>query len=455
VKRALLHSGHGWLAGVLPDEATRFRVADGAIATTLAHAGAQLVDRDPHVELGPLERMRGDADVCVVPLGGAKLDIEWKLQRAARRLGVSARARLGAERARRSLARRGYSHATMVIWDVGQPLRTPGAAIQTNGLVNRLPQLAAVAAARAPLGPTALQAVIADAEAASGVPLGAGPPTVREGLLVMPAETAFLRLAIGPARLQLERQFEILTRLQAAALPQSVLDRIPWPLGRGRRNLVDWSVERRLAGATPRPHLTPAVVEDCVAFLVDLHRSTRSDASPARDAIADHAEIVAAACRPAEAGLIARLADEAARRVDDLPRGFGHGDFFRGNLLVQDGRLVGVVDWDTATAHSLPFLDLFHLRVFSEQRPADHQWGAVVTEYLLPLAKQGGDDVMRDYARRIGVAPSPRELEALVVAYWLERLAYQLGTVADRLVRERWLRENVHRAVHVLSEATA
>jgi hypothetical protein len=455
VKRALLHSGHGWLAGVLPDGATRFRVADGAIATTLAHAGAQLVDRDPHVELGPAERMRGDADVCVVPLGGAKLDIEWKVQRAARRLGVSAGARVGAARARRLLARRGYGHSTLVIWDVGQPLRSPGADVPTNGLVGHLPQLAAVAAARAPLGPTALEAVIAEAQEAAGVELGAGPPTVREGLLVMPARTAFLRLAIGPARLQLDRQFDILTRLQAAALPPSVLDRIPWPLGRGRRNLVDWSVERRLPGATPHPQLTPAVVEDCVAFLVDLHSSTRSEASVSSPGIAGHAEIVADACRPAESELIARLADRAARRLEGLPRGFGHGDFFRGNLLVDHGRLVGVVDWDTATADSLPFLDLFHLRVFSEQRPADHQWGAVVTEYLLPLAKRGGDDVMRDYGRRIGVVPSPAELEALVVAYWLDRLAYQLGTVADRLVRERWLKQNVHRAVHVLSEATS
>ncbi len=455
MKRALLHSGHGWLAGILPDDATRFRVADGAIATTLAHAGAELVDRDPDVELGPPERMRGDADVCIVPLGGAKLDIEWKVQRAARRVGVSAGARLGAVRARRRLARRGYGHATLMIWDVGQPLRRPGTAVSANGLVGRLPQLAAVAAARAPLGPTALDAVIAEAQRESGVELGKGPPTVREGLLVMPAETAFLRLAIGPARLQLEGQFQILTRLQGAALPAFVLDRIPWPLGRGRRNLVDWSVERRLPGSTPRPQLEPDVIEDCVAFLVDLHSSTRTPAPASPNGIVSDAEIVAGACRPAEAQLIARLADRAERRLRDLPRGYGHGDFFRGNLLVADGRLVGVVDWDTATPDSLPYLDLFHLRVFSEQRPADHQWGAVVTEYLLPLAKRGGDRVMRDYGRRIGIDPSPAELEALVVAYWLDRLAYQLGTVADRLVRERWLKENVHRAVHVLSEATS
>jgi aminoglycoside phosphotransferase (APT) family kinase protein len=448
----LLHSGHGWLAGILPDGATRFRVADGAIATTLAHAGAELVDRDPDVELGRAERMRGDADVCIVPLGASMLDVDWRLRRAARRLTVSMGVRAQAARARHLLAERGYVHAATMVWDVGQPLRRAGAQVAANGLVGRLPQRGAVIAARAPLAPTALEAVIAEAQRESGIDLGAGPPVVREGLLVMPAETAFLRLAIGPARLQLDRQFEILTRLQGAPLPASVLDRIPWPHGRGRRKLVDWSVERRLPGRTPRPQLAPALVDDCVDFLVDLHSSTAAPAPAASSGIVSRAEVVAAACQAEEARVLARLAAEAEHRLAGFPRGFGHGDFYRGNLLVEEGRLVGVVDWDTATPESVPYLDLFHLRVFSEQRPADHRWGAVVTEYLLPLAQSGGDRVMREYGRRIGVEASAAELEALVVAYWVDRLAYQLGTVADRLVRERWLTENVHRAVRVLSE---
>jgi aminoglycoside phosphotransferase (APT) family kinase protein len=452
----LLHSGHGWLAGVLPDDATGFRVADGAIAATLAHAGAELVDRDPDVELGPAERIRGDAEVCIVPLGESRLDIDWRLRRAARRVAVSTGVRAQAGRAKRLLARRGYVHATVVLWDLGQPLRRSGAQVPADGLVDHLPQRAAVIAGRRPLGANALEAVVAEATRESGIHLGYRPATVREGLLVMPAETAFLRLAIGPASLQLDRQFEILTRLQSAAVPSSVLDRIPWPHGRGRRNLVDWSVERRLPGRTPRPQLGPALVADCVSFLVDLHSSTAAAAPAAPNGVVSNAEVVAAACPQEEAELLARLAERAEGRLADFPRGFGHGDFYRGNLLVEDGRLVGVVDWDTATPDSLPYLDLFHLRVFSEHRPADHRWGAVVTEYLLPLAQSGGDDVIRDYGRRIGVEPSPAELEALVIAYWLDRLAYQLATVADRLVRERWLKENVHRAVRVLWEgATA
>jgi aminoglycoside phosphotransferase (APT) family kinase protein len=377
------------------------------------------------------------------------------MHRAARRVALSVGVRAKAARDARRLERRGYRHAHTLVWDLGQPLRPAGTQLAADRVADRLPQQAAVVASRGGSGTTALAAVVAEAEAASGIPLDGRPPTVREGLLVMPAETAFLRVAIGPARHQLDRQFGILTRLQAAPLPASVLTRVPWPLGRGRRGLVDWSLERRLPGRTPHPQLAPAVVGECVDFLVDLHRSTSAAAGNGHGTIRANAEVVAAACGGEESRLLARLADRAECRLDGYPRGFGHGDFYRGNLLVAGGRLVGVIDWDTATPDSLPFLDLFHLRVFSEHRPADHRWGSVVTEHLLARAQSGGDEVMREYGRRIGVEASPAELEALVIAYWLDRLAYQLATVADRLVRERWLAENVHRAVRVLSEGVS
>lgn len=453
--KPLLHTGHGWLAGVVPDAARRFRAADGAIAATLTHAGGELVDRDPDVELAPADRIRGDSEVCVVPLGAYKLDVDSRVRRAARRVAVSVGVRALAARDARRLERRGYRHARTVVWDLGQPLRRAGAQVVADGVGERLPQQAAVIGTRNGTGPSALEAVIAEAEKASGLRLDGELPTVREGLLVMPAERAFLRLAIGPARHQLDSQFDILTRLQAAPLPSSVLSRVPWPLGHGRRNLVDWSLERRLPGRTPRMQPGPALVADCVDFLVDLHVSTAGLATNGSGAIRANAEVVTAACGGEEARLLERLAERAERRLEGFPRGFVHGDFFRGNLLVEGDRLVGVIDWDTATADGLPFLDLFHLRLFSEHRPADHRWGGVVTEHLMVRAQSGGDAVMREYGQRIGVRAAPGELEALVIAYWLDRLAYQLTTMADRLVRERWLAENVHRAVRVLSEVVS
>jgi hypothetical protein len=63
----------------------------------------------------------------------------------------------------------------------------------------------------------------------------------------------------------------------------------------------------------------------------------------------------------------------------------------------------------------------------------------------------GGDDVLRSLARRIDVDVSPSKLEALVIAYWLARLGYQLSRYADRTERPVWMRQNVDSVLQALS----
>jgi aminoglycoside phosphotransferase (APT) family kinase protein len=150
-----------------------------------------------------------------------------------------------------------------------------------------------------------------------------------------------------------------------------------------------------------------------------------------------------------------RVAERLAAEVVDLPRGFAHGDFFRGNVLVDGGRLAGVVDWDAAGPGRLPFLDLLHLRHMSKHLPADRDWGLTVVRGLLPWARAGGDELTRGFCRRLGVEPSPALLEALAVAYWLERLGYQLSTYADRTERRVWLERNVDEVLRAIAERAA
>ena len=73
--------------------------------------------------------------------------------------------------------------------------------------------------------------------------------------------------------------------------------------------------------------------------------------------------------------------------------------------------------------------------------PSALAWGKAVAEQLLPWAQTGGDVVSRDYCRRIGFEPTARQLRALAIAYWIHRLAYQLGHYADR--GSRWIEANV------------
>ena len=57
---------HGWLAAVLPADATRFRALDEGLAAVLADAGAELVESGADVDIAPASELRGEADLAVV-----------------------------------------------------------------------------------------------------------------------------------------------------------------------------------------------------------------------------------------------------------------------------------------------------------------------------------------------------------------------------------------------------
>jgi hypothetical protein len=90
----------------------------------------------------------------------------------------------------------------------------------------------------------------------------------------------------------------------------------------------------------------------------------------------------------------------------------------------------------------LPLLDLFHLLVTNERRPGWHL-GRTIDRYLLPMARAGGTTLVRAFCRRIQLEVGADRLEDLAIAYWLDRVAQELGTYADRAERPAWLRENV------------
>jgi hypothetical protein len=72
----------------------------------------------------------------------------------------------------------------------------------------------------------------------------------------------------------------------------------------------------------------------------------------------------------------------------------------------------------------------------------------------LPWARAGGDDVVRSFAGRIGIDVTPARLEALVTAYWLARVAYQLTRYADRAERTVWKTQNVDVVLDALGSGT-
>ena len=429
---------HGWLGAVVPASARRFRATDPGVAAVLAVAGAELVESAPDVEMAFPDGLRGDAPLGIVILQAPPHDSRRLAVRLGRRIVRSALVRVRAARARRTVERRGYANVEVLFWDVRQAVGAAGARPGRRALVEYLPQRALVVGRRGERAQTVLEECVRQAEEAIGVPLGFEAPVTRSGLVTATSDEAILRVAVGPARGQIDAQLACFEALSRLAPPPEVAALVPWPAANGVSGLASWSLERRLPAAGSAEALTPALLREAVDFLVPLHRAGRSGPSRLLREVA----LVVAQRRPSEH--ISALAGRLDAELDHVPRGFGHGDLFLGNLLLDHERhLSGVVDWDAGGPARLPLLDLVHLRHMAKYPLPDDDWGPSVARRLIPWARAGGDDVARDYCRRIGFRPEPRVLTALVAAYWLERVAYQLSMHPHRAGQERWLERNV------------
>jgi aminoglycoside phosphotransferase (APT) family kinase protein len=442
--------GQGWLAAVIPAEARRFRVPEHELAEALSAAGAELVEESPDVEIAALDDLRGAAPFAVVSLAavprGGNLPV-----RAASRVARSVQVRLSAARARRALRARGYPFVDAVPWDVRHTFRPSGVepAARPARLAEYLPLRALVVARRGERPRTLLDAVLAEAGAATGTTLTPSWSSIRAGILITSANGTLLRIAVGPASSQISDGHAALEALGAGEVPPLVANRVPWQLARGKEALADWSLERRLSGSPAGGELTEQLLGECVDFLVALHGCGRGDGT-SRTAVTD-AEVVARVFDAERAAVVRALARRLDEELAGTPRGFVHGDFFAGNLLVEDGKLAGVIDWDAGGPGRLPLLDLLHLRYHAEHVPADDDWGPGLVRHLVPWARSGGDEVARGYCARVGAPSGARWLEAAVLAYWLDRVAYQLRTHVHRHSQPRWLERNV---AHVLNSTT-
>lgn len=437
--RARCNPSHVWLAAVLPAGARRFRVADARLAATLFDAGAELVESAPDVELAGSSGLRGDATWGAVSLEAPKPEgprLRRGLARASRLLTSRAATAL----ARRSVGRR-YSPVAVIRWELGEVVRVPEFAETRppRALAERLPLNTVVVGGPA-RRPTALEEARSAASAQAGISLELAQPVARRsGVLLALGAEAVLRVALGPARTLLELEQSVLDRLQAADPGATVATRLPSLLARGRVGLADWSLQGRMAGSLPPPGLSPRIRADCLEFLTALHKVGNGDKGTAR-ALVQCAEIVARVCTPERAQAVLRLGRRLDDELADVPRGFAHGDFGWNNVLVDGDRLVGVLDWQSGGDGRLPLLDLFHLELSARGMVAG--WiGPAILRQLLPWTRTG--DGAAAYCREIGFSIRAGTLEALALAYWLERAALELERYADRSRDPAWIRRNV------------
>ncbi len=448
-----------WLLDALPGDATRIDVqGDPELARALAGWGYVLDPVHPEAVVLVQDRLAAGAVVralldrhpgCALILDErlAAADVDRGRSAAAIASRLTAGSAIRAARAARRLRRSGAGVRALLTGP-----RTGAHTVRPAGVIPRPGHAALVVRGR----PTVADTALAAAEAAAGAPLTpAGPIRVLgSGTLLRhvrggDGERA-LRVAAGPGRQLLERAAQVTDRLRSAGDPALAGLVVP-TLARGEAGRAWFTLEPWITGAPPRGELDPAVRETCLSFLAALAAipagGDRVGAVIARDAAA----VVALADDAARPGL-ERLTARLEAELGALPCIWMHGDFWPGNLIVDDGRLAAVIDWDGATPAGVPLADALHLMAMTDRRIRRLPHGGRCVEGLLPLARSG-DPGLAGVCERLGVAAAPASVEALVVAYWLGRVARDVRMFADRQGRSAWMEQNVWAPLRAFGEA--
>ncbi len=304
-----------------------------------------------------------------------------------------------------------------------------------------------------------LQAVLAEAEATTGVSLHRRSTTVFEsGKVVMDLRgddhrEYFMRLAAGPSLGPLSAAIVAVHAVAAANPAPVVLDRVVVPRAHGKVGPLRYSLEPNATGTHPW-RMTNDLWAQSLDFLVELFPLDLSGSEvPEERSFAEQAARMDGYIDSGERSAMESVVRNLEQRLAGVPRGQGHGDFWGQNLLVERGRLATVLDWEWAARNALPAIDLFDMIALSRRRVRDFTPGERLTEVLLPLARSGGDDRVREYCRRLELPHDAATLEALAVAYWLNRVARQLAPLSVFPQREGWAERNLRHPIRELTAA--
>jgi hypothetical protein len=224
-------------------------------------------------------------------------------------------------------------------------------------------------------------------------------------------------------------QADTLERLAAAAVPLA-----PQPLGRGVVADASWMAEQLLPGCRPG-RLTPDLVHQAARACARLPICDAAPTAPVDDLLG------AAAALPRHAADLRRFAGRLRSRLDGIPAVQRHGDLWAGNLLVDGGRLTGIVDWDAGHSAGVPGADLIQLVATDMRRRRRLPLGRAVLE--LPWRASTFTAATAEYWWALDIAPSSALLDVAAIAWWASEIHHTLVRFPQRGTDERWVAENV------------
>jgi Phosphotransferase enzyme family len=217
---------------------------------------------------------------------------------------------------------------------------------------------------------------------------------------------------------------------------------VPGVTGRGVVDGISWMTESMLRGSEPA-RVDARLQAQIVDFCATLPTAKGAPLAP----IDDFA--IAAAAFPSLRSHIEELAEAVAPIVARLPSVLRHGDLWSGNLLVERGSLVGVIDWAAWHPSGVPGTDLFHLLASERKRASGAELGRVWLERFWTA-----DPVVAltsGYWRSLGVDPAPEVLDAVGACWWAVWVAQSVTRHPARASQPEWVAGNVDCVVDALS----
>jgi aminoglycoside phosphotransferase (APT) family kinase protein len=228
------------------------------------------------------------------------------------------------------------------------------------------------------------------------------------------------------------------------ALEAAGLSHVPRPLACGRTSGAVWTTETVLRGRRAL-----RLTQDLIADVADL--CVRLPAAPTppraiRDQLADVTRVF-----PTLTGRLRAVASAAEAWAGDMPAVLLHGDLWLNNLLVRDGRLSGLFDWETWHPAGLPGTDLLNLLAADERSRSGRDVGELlVAGYWRSEAVL---DVLRGYFASRGLPfPGSDGLAAIAVGWWASRVAGALDRGGRPTADPVWVRTNLDEPLAWLAE---
>jgi hypothetical protein len=229
-----------------------------------------------------------------------------------------------------------------------------------------------------------------------------------------------------------------LLALEAAHVPL-----VPRPLRAGTTAGAAWATETVLPGRHTT-QLTPDLLEDVTRHLAGLPGGPTPPS-----AVDDQLREVAAAFPDRTEGLDAVVA--AVRRwTAGSPSVLVHGDMWLNNVLVADGHLSGVFDWDGWHPAGVPGTDLLNLLASEERTTSRRDIGPLlISDYW--RSPEVVEHLRRYMAAHGTAMPDAAGLAAIGAAWWASRVAGSLDRGKRPTEDPAWVERNLDRPLERLA----